>query len=577
MPKSVAIKTVSLSKDYVLHGSRKDQFLDAIGLRRVGWKPHQEPRRFGALKDVSIEIIRGSRLGIIGRNGAGKTTLLKLICGNVTPSSGQVEINGAVQALMTAGLGFSMEQTGLENIQTSLLYNGLSRKDRDLALQDIIDFCELGDFLEQPIKTYSSGMQARLAFGAATAVKPDILIVDEMLGAGDAYFIAKSSRRVAKLIGNGCTMVLVSHSMAQVLEMCDEVMWLHDGRVKMYGQALKVVKAYEEFLNEPIQQLDNQEFTVATLDREQDPTTSSPNVEEGQAEQRSENPVEADEALSPDNLVSVDLPGQGSGSTMEGTEIWESGSQRVSSETKSASLTTVREVISGADLESDSLDLDTGEIEAIAEEGDTERLLNSGLLEASTEGSLQIPGWINSEPEIPCGGLRAILDKLPNDSFGFDFVAEGGISRWGEPDRLEIVGFTICSDQGKMNKVMALKACAMCVRIKALKDYEGSGRLIFHLYEYNGKSILNPKSGSIPITLEKDRTATIATVFDPLQLGPGTYLISAAIFEFANLNRQHIAPRLDLLSRSFSLEVEQNNVLTSGGANFIQPSLSKIY
>ena len=128
-----------------------------------------------------------------------------------------------------------------------------------------------------------------------------------------------------------------------------------------------------------------------------------------------------------------------------------------------------------------------------------------------------------------------------------------------------------------MNKVMALKACAMCVRIKALKDYEGSGRLIFHLYEYNGKSILNPKSGSIPITLEKDRTATIATVFDPLQLGPGTYLISAAIFEFANLNRQHIAPRLDLLSRSFSLEVEQNNVLTSGGANFIQPSLSKIY
>ncbi len=203
------------------------------------------------MSNVSLDVPRGHRIGIIGRNGAGKTTLLKLICGNFAPTDGKIEVNGTVQALMSIGLGFHPEYTGRENVQASLQYNGLSRDEYKQAMDGIVEFCELGDFLDQPFKTYSLGMQARLMFASATAIRPDILIVDEVLGAGDAYFVAKSKLRVEKLVSSGCTMLLVSHSMQQVLELCDEAIWLDQGMIRMQGDAFSVVKAYEEYLHGP--------------------------------------------------------------------------------------------------------------------------------------------------------------------------------------------------------------------------------------------------------------------------------------------------------------------------------------
>lgn len=252
MSKEFAIKLNQVSKVYRLHGSQKDQVIDVLKLQRFGFKTKTACKEFSALKDISLNVPRGSKIGIVGRNGSGKTTLLKLLCGNFAPTRGTVEVNGTVQALMNIGLGFHPEFTGRENVESSLQYNGLDPSEYQTALEDIISFCELRDYFDQPFKTYSLGMQARLMFAAATAIKPDILIVDEVLGAGDAYFVAKSKVRVQKLVNSGCTMLLVSHSMSQILELCDEVIWLHEGEVRMRGPSFSVVKAYEEFLHGPI-------------------------------------------------------------------------------------------------------------------------------------------------------------------------------------------------------------------------------------------------------------------------------------------------------------------------------------
>lgn len=256
MPTPPAIQFSNVTKSYSLAGGIREQFLDAIGLPRFFRSARQSRSNFRAIDDVSFEVPRSSRYGLIGRNGAGKTTLLKLICGNFAPTSGKVDVHGAVQALMTMGHGFHPEYTGRDNIEASLQYNGLSRDDHREAVQSIIEFCELGSFLDQPFRTYSTGMQARLMFAVATAIKPDILIIDEVLGAGDAYFIAKSKRRVDVLVGTGCTLLLVSHSTQQVLELCDQVIWLDAGRIRMIGEALRVVKAYEEWIYGSIARLD---------------------------------------------------------------------------------------------------------------------------------------------------------------------------------------------------------------------------------------------------------------------------------------------------------------------------------
>ena len=242
-----AIVFEAVTKRYRLGGGAREKLLDAFGLSRLV-SGKRERQNFLALDDVSFQLGRGRRMGLIGRNGAGKTTLLKLISGNFRPSAGRVEVSGSIQALMTMGQGFHPEYTGRENIHASLHYNGLSSREVDDAFEDVADFCELGPFLDQPFRTYSSGMQSRLMFATATAIRPDILIIDEVMGAGDAYFLAKSKQRVDKIIANGCTLLLVSHSMQQVLELCDEAIWLDGGRITLAGEAFNVVKAYEKAL-----------------------------------------------------------------------------------------------------------------------------------------------------------------------------------------------------------------------------------------------------------------------------------------------------------------------------------------
>lgn len=199
---------------------------------------------FWALRDVSFEVKKGEVLGIIGHNGAGKSTLLKVISGILKPTGGQVSVSGTVVPMLELGSGFDYDLTGRENIFLNGAILGYSEEFLKEKYGEITAFSELGQFIDVPLRNYSSGMVMRLAFSVATVVNPDILIVDEILSVGDADFQAKSKKRMLELMGGGTTVLFVSHSLEQVREMCDRVIWLEHGEVKMSDKAGLVCNAY---------------------------------------------------------------------------------------------------------------------------------------------------------------------------------------------------------------------------------------------------------------------------------------------------------------------------------------------
>lgn len=200
---------------------------------------------FWALRDVSFSVRAGQRVGIIGPNGAGKSTLLQIISGNLQPTSGAVTVNGSISALLSLVPAWNVEQTGIENIRFNLLLRGCSATEIRLLTDDIVDFAELGLFIHQPVKTYSAGMSARLSFAIATAVSPEILIVDEVLGAGDGYFAAKAAMRMREFCDKGKALLFVSHSISAIQQMCDTAIWIENGTVRMLGAAADVLREYE--------------------------------------------------------------------------------------------------------------------------------------------------------------------------------------------------------------------------------------------------------------------------------------------------------------------------------------------
>lgn len=199
---------------------------------------------FAALTDVSFSIEKGEVIGIIGHNGAGKSTLLKIISGILKPTEGSIEVHGNIVPMLELGSGFDYDLTGRENIFLNGAILGYSEEFLKAKYDEIVAFSELGKFIEIPIRNYSSGMLMRLAFSIATVVNPDILIVDEILAVGDANFQAKSKARMMELMGGGTTVLFVSHSIEQIREMCDRVIWLDHGHVKMIGKTNEVCDRY---------------------------------------------------------------------------------------------------------------------------------------------------------------------------------------------------------------------------------------------------------------------------------------------------------------------------------------------
>ncbi len=238
------VRTHNLGKCYKLYTRPLDRLKELfVSSRRY----HQD---FWALQDVNLHLEAGQSCGIIGRNGSGKSTLLKLISGVTRPSSGTVEVTGRVGALLELGTGFHPEYTGRENIYFSAAMLGLEGAETEALVPEIIAFAELDDFIDQPVKTYSSGMYMRLGFAVATTVRPDILITDEVLSVGDEAFQKKCIRRMEGFLDQGKTLLFCSHSMYHVQKLCQKALWLDHGRVRAWGGAAEVTLAFEDYLRE---------------------------------------------------------------------------------------------------------------------------------------------------------------------------------------------------------------------------------------------------------------------------------------------------------------------------------------
>ena len=244
MNQAVVVSVHKVSKVYRLYNSQSER------VRKILLAPFKinVGREFWALQDVSCDINQGETVGIIGKNGSGKSTLLQIIAGIMRPTQGAITCQGRITALLELAAGFSPEFTGRENIFLNGAILGIPEKEMKQRLVQIVDFAQIGEFLDQPVKLYSSGMYVRLAFSIATSVDPDILIVDEALAVGDVGFIARCMQRMKQLKEKGTTVILVSHDIQAVRALCDRVLWLHDGRVKGEGATLDVTSQYVQFL-----------------------------------------------------------------------------------------------------------------------------------------------------------------------------------------------------------------------------------------------------------------------------------------------------------------------------------------
>lgn len=539
-----------VSKVYKLFGSRQQQVMDGIGLAR--FLPANKRPKFGefhALRAVSFSIKSGERVGIIGRNGAGKTTLLRLITQNFGPTRGRVKIDGSVQALMQLGLGFHPEFTGRENIVASLNYNGLVGPAFDEALAEVIEFVELGDFLDQPVKAYSLGMQARLQFAAATAIRPNILIVDEVLGAGDAYFAAKSAHRMKKLATSGCTLLLVSHATSEILRFCQRVIWIHQGAILMDGPALDVVRVYEAYIEELNFKMRKQ---TDALWGDSDPAPALPISEPA------ESAPAAVAVVSQADLASDELAVT---ATAEGAEDMRaelpadpgnaSSSAALEDETQTTENSLPNNATDGAleaevvtlpahdrsnDLEKEraALNLQEGVVQTISDLREEEG--------AETEG-VPLPGWqrdlfsemLQSDGETPVEGFE----------------------RWpGEPG-LKITRMRILDSRNRLvDRVRSGDPVTFECTISAEIEGDYRFRLSILFMTLEGTGACRNFSPYFEHRLAVGESVRLRLHMHECMLAGREYVFSAALFKYFDMVDSSTAIRYDLLSRAFRLRVD---------------------
>lgn len=255
----IAISVDNVSKVYKLFTKPADRVIDALHL--APWKKVPEHH---ALNDVSFEVKQGEMVGIIGTNGSGKSTILKIITGVLHPTKGDVKVNGRISALLELGAGFNREYTGIENIYLNGTMIGFSKEEIDAKLKDILEFADIGDFVYQPVKTYSSGMFVRLAFAVAINIEPEILIVDEALAVGDVFFQAKCYRKFDEFKKKGKTILFVSHDLSSIVKYCDRVVLLNKGTKLGEGKAKEMIDVYKQVLVGQYDENDTKEATETT-------------------------------------------------------------------------------------------------------------------------------------------------------------------------------------------------------------------------------------------------------------------------------------------------------------------------
>ncbi len=239
------ISLIGISKKYRIFPSRQAHLKEILSFGRI-----KRSHDFWALEDINLDVAPGTTLGILGRNGAGKTTLLRIISGIVVPTTGTVEVNGRLAALFGTGAGFNPEFTGRDNAMLNGLLLGIDRKEMLERFDEIEAFADIGEFIDQPVKTYSSGMRSRLGFAVAVNVDPDILVIDETLSAGDAVFKQMAFQKMRELLSSGTTILFVSHSLGMVRSFCNRAVLLHKGKMISSGDVSETLERYEALVSD---------------------------------------------------------------------------------------------------------------------------------------------------------------------------------------------------------------------------------------------------------------------------------------------------------------------------------------
>lgn len=244
-----AIEANGLSKCYRIYNHPRDRLWQAVWGRDRRGQPKHFFREFWALQEVSFSLGRGQTLGVVGRNGSGKSTLLKLLCGTLQPTTGEVRMQGRIGALLELGSGFNPEFSGLENVFLNASLLGLSKAETEARQDQILAFADIGEFIDQPLKTYSSGMVIRLAFAVQAHIDPDVLVVDEALAVGDEFFQKKCYSHLERLKERGTSVLLVTHSCPQIIQHCDQALLLHKGKARMLGEPARITVTYQRLIN----------------------------------------------------------------------------------------------------------------------------------------------------------------------------------------------------------------------------------------------------------------------------------------------------------------------------------------
>ena len=276
-----AVEVQNLSKCYRIYNHPRDRLVQALWGRDRRGRPKRFFREFWALRELSFSLARGQTLGIVGRNGSGKSTLLQLLCGTLEPTTGSVKLNGRVGALLELGSGFNPEFSGLENVYLNAALLGLSTAETEERLDQILAFADIGSFIDQPVKTYSSGMAVRLAFAVQAHIDPDVLVVDEALAVGDELFQKKCYAHLERLKERGTAVLLVTHSCPQIIQHCDQALLLHRGQARMLDEPARVTTIYQRLINASDADWDTAFLPAATVASESQAAAPEPTVPAG--------------------------------------------------------------------------------------------------------------------------------------------------------------------------------------------------------------------------------------------------------------------------------------------------------
>lgn len=562
----VAISVSGLSKSFKRFNHPGWRALNALGIG----VPSSCYDSFTALKDINFEIRRGEKVALIGRNGAGKSTLLRLITGQMRPDQGDVFVVGQVQALMEMGTGFHPDFTGIQNIRSALAYQGIPLGKVGAYIEEIADFTELDDFLNRPVKEYSSGMYARLAFAVATSITPDILVIDEVLGAGDAYFMGKCIQRMKLLTGQGATILFVSHDMGSVQQLCDRGIWVEQGRVRQDGELLTVSKAYLASIREEEERrvkARSMSLTKKQVSQLLDPVGVTTLIRligaDGNAPKE---PVAVaavrygDEAGEfGEMLAGATFGGEGGGPIIDAEFMnWKAGQQHSGKDCwlfsdyggryLHAPIQIVWPRIRHVDpwIEIDFMNSSEGTVNLDQFDPDSQTYRHCGFLEASTKGiwqTLRIRLLPSLESEHQIDAMPKDLPELtPNDRYGsgeirltgFSFFDNDGTQRHtlvtGEP-AFAILSFEAPRTVPEVAPVIAV--------------YRPDGTCAMQLIASRDGQIFSDVKG----------TGGLRVDINPLHLGPGDYLVSIALFKEMNLASSIEPDAYDLHDRCYALKV----------------------